>query len=114
MPFDVGFIYDKQGHIVTSLGAVPDEEDLIITFLDGSAYNATLVGSDPFSDVAVLSADSIPEDKLDPLPLGNSTELQVGEQVAAIGDPLGLSGVLTEGVIGKLGAIIPSSESNEG
>jgi S1-C subfamily serine protease len=113
MSVAAGFIYDREGHIVTTLSAVSDGGDLLITFLDGSTYNATLIGSDPFSDLAVLSADSIPEDKLVPLSLGNSTELQIGEQVAAIGNPFGLSGVLTEGVIGKLGAIIPSVEEEE-
>jgi S1-C subfamily serine protease len=108
-----GFVYDREGHIVTALSAVPDGADLLITFMDGSTYNATLIGSDPFSDVAVLSTDSIPEGKLVPLSLGNSTELQIGEQVAAIGNPFGLSGVLTEGVVGKLGAIIPSVEEEE-
>jgi S1-C subfamily serine protease len=113
MPFDVGFIYDKQGHIVTSIDAVPNEEDLLITFLDGSTYNATLIGTDPLSEIAVLSAEAVPEEKLIPLALGNSSELQIGEQVAAIGNPFGISGVLTDGVIGKLGAIIPSSGSDE-
>jgi S1-C subfamily serine protease len=106
---NAGFVYDKQGHIVTSLSAVPDN-DLIITFLNGTDYNATFIGSDPFSDLAVLSVDNISQDKLVPLPLGNSTKLDIGEQVAAIGSPFGLTGVLTEGVIGKLGATIPAEE----
>lgn len=113
MPFDAGFVYDKEGHIVTSLGAVPDEEDLVVSFLNGTVYNATLIGSDYFSDLAVLSVDNIPHDKLIPLPLGNSSELEVGEQVAAIGNPFGISGVLTEGAIGRLEVIIPFEEGAE-
>lgn len=110
MPFDAGFVYDKQGHIVTSLGAVPNEEDLVVSFLNGTVYNATLIGSDYFSDLAVLSVHDIPQDKLIPLPLGNSTELEIGDQVAAIGNPFGISGVLTEGIIGRLEVVTPFEE----
>jgi S1-C subfamily serine protease len=113
MPFDAGFVYDKEGHIVTSSGAVPNEEDLIVSFLDGTVYNATLIGSDYFSDLAVLSVHDISQDKLIPLPLGNSSELDVGEQVAAIGNPFGISGVLTEGAIGRLEVGIPFEEDDE-
>ena len=113
MPFDAGFVYNKEGHIVTSSGAVPTEEDLVISFLDGTVYNATLVGSDYFSDLAVLSVDNITQEKLIPLPLGNSSELEVGEQVAAIGNPFGISGVLTEGAIGRLEVGIPFEEEDE-
>jgi S1-C subfamily serine protease len=113
MQFDAGFVYDKEGHIVTSSGAVPNEEDLIVSFLDGTVYNATLIGSDYFSDLAVLSIHDISQDKLIPLPLGNSSELDVGEQVAAIGNPFGISGVLTEGAIGRLEVGIPFEEDDE-
>jgi S1-C subfamily serine protease len=113
MQFDAGFVYDKEGHIVTSSGAVPTEEDLVVSFLDGTVYNATLVGSDYFSDLAVLSIENITQEKLIPLPLGNSSELKVGEQVAAIGNPFGISGVLTEGAIGRLEVGIPFEEEDE-
>jgi S1-C subfamily serine protease len=111
---NTGFVYDKEGHIVTSHDAIADGGNITITFLDGSSYSATLMGNDSFSNLAVLSAPDVPRDELIPLSIGNSTELRVGEQVAAIGNPFGLSGVLTEGVIGKLGALIPSEEETEG
>ena len=113
LPFDSGFVYDKEGHIVTSLGAVPDEEDLVISFLNGTVYNATLIGSDYLSDLAVLSIHDIPQGKLNPLPLGNSSELEVGEQVVAIGNPFGISGVLTEGAIGRLEVNMPFEQEGE-
>src|SRR5215208_3934464 len=111
---NTGFVYDKEGHIVTSDDAVTDGGNITIKFLDGSTYSATLMGTDYFSSLAVLSAPDVPKDKLIPLSIGNSTELRVGEPVAAIGNPFGLSGVLTEGVIGKLGALMPSEEETEG
>jgi S1-C subfamily serine protease len=110
MPFDAGFVYDKQGHIVTSLGAVPDEEDLVISFLNGTVFNATLIGSDYLSDLAVLSVHNITQERLIPLRLGNSTELEIGVRVAAIGNPFGISGVLTEGIVGRLEVVTPFEE----
>lgn len=111
---NTGFVYDKDGHIVTSDDAIADGGNITIIFLDGSTYGAMLMGTDSFSSLAVLSAPDVPKDKLIPLSIGNSTELRVGEPVAAIGNPFGLSGVLTEGVIGKLGALMPSEEETEG
>ena len=83
--------------------------DIRITFLDGSTYNAIVISSDPFSDLAVLKleGDNIPYDKLVPLPVGDSTSLRIGEQVVAIGNPFGLSGSMTEGIISGLGRLHP-------
>jgi S1-C subfamily serine protease len=113
-----GFVYDKNGHIVTNyhvIAGAATEGNVQITFLDGSTYNARLVGGDPFSDLAVLRLDdeNIPEDKLVPLPIGDSTTLRVGEQVVAIGNPFGLSGSMTEGIISGLGRMLPSAEREE-
>jgi S1-C subfamily serine protease len=119
-----GFVYDKKGHIITNYHVVASTltstnrvlssnnvPDIRITFLDGSAYNAKVISSDPFSDLAVLKleGDRIPYDKLVPLPVGDSTSLRIGEQVVAIGNPFGLSGSMTEGIISGLGRMIPSS-----
>ena len=78
-------------------------------------YNAKLIGGDPFSDLAVLQLEreDIPSDKLVPLPIGDSTALSVGEGVVAIGNPFGLSGSMTEGIISGLGRILPSAEQEE-
>jgi S1-C subfamily serine protease len=99
-----GFVY----HVVAGSKT---EGNVQITFLDGTVYNARLIGGDPFSDLAVLKVegDNIPSDKLIPLPIGDSTSLRVGEQIAAIGNPFGLSGSMTEGIVSGLGRMIPSS-----
>jgi S1-C subfamily serine protease len=119
-----GFVYDRDGHILTNYhvvaSAIADNDrlvsinpglDITVTFLDGSSYNARVVGSDRFSDLAVLKleGDRIPYNKLVPLPIGDSISLRVGEQVVAIGNPYGLSGSMTEGIISGLGRMIPSS-----
>src|SRR5919106_1215792 len=113
-----GFVYDKGGHIVTNYHVIAGgatEGNVHITFLDGSTYNARLVVGEPFSDLAVLQleGENIPEEKLIPLPIGDSTTLRVGEQVVAIGNPFGLSGSMTEGIISGLGRMLPSAERAE-
>jgi S1-C subfamily serine protease len=106
-----GFVYDKEGHIITNNHVIAGGSgDLDITFLDGTVYDARLVGSDPYADLAVLKVEEdVPKDKLVPLPLGNSSTLKIGQPVAAIGSPFGLSGSITEGIISGLGRSLPSS-----
>src|SRR5919112_1078851 len=106
-----GFVYDKEGHIITNNHVVAGGSgDLDITFIDGTVYDARLVGSDPYADLAVLKVEEdVPKDKLVPLPLGNSSTLKIGEPVAAVGSPFGLSGSITEGIISGLGRSLPSS-----
>ena len=106
-----GFVYDKEGHIITNNHVVAGGSgDLDITFLDGTVYDARLVGSDPYADLAVLKVEEdVPKDKLVPLPLGNSSTLKIGQPVAAVGSPFGLSGSITEGIISGLGRSLPSS-----
>ena len=113
-----GFVYDRDRHIVTNYHVIAGgatEGNVQVTFLDGSPYNAKLIGGDPFSDLAVLQLEreDIPSDKLVPLPIGDSTALSVGEGVVAIGNPFGLSGSMTEGIISGLGRILPSAEQEE-
>jgi serine protease Do len=113
-----GFIFDRNGHIVTNYHVIAGgatQGNVQITFLDGSAYNARLIGGDPFSDLAVLrlNGENIPSNKLVPLPIGDSTTLRVGEGVVAIGNPFGLSGSMTEGIISGLGRMLPSAEQEE-
>jgi S1-C subfamily serine protease len=108
-----GFVYDNNGHIITNYHVVNGGEGdkLDVTFLDGTVYRATLIGSDPFTDLAVLYVTDAPKDKLAPLPLANSSATRVGEQVAAIGNPFGLSGSMTAGIISGVGRLIPSQEA---
>jgi S1-C subfamily serine protease len=93
-----GFVYDNSGHIITNYHVIAgsDPNDISITFIDGTVYRARVVGTDQYSDLAVLHVeDDVPADKLVPLPLGNSSALRVGQEVVAIGNPFGLSGSMT-------------------
>ncbi|MDQ3854631.1 MAG: trypsin-like peptidase domain-containing protein, partial [Thermoproteota archaeon] len=105
-----GFIYDNIGHIITNYHVVAgsNPDDISITFIDGTVYRARVVGTDQYSDLAVLRVqDDIPTDKLIPLPLSNSSGLRVGQEVVAIGNPFGLSGSMTEGIVSGLNRLIP-------
>jgi serine protease Do len=109
-----GFVYDNEGHIITNNHVVEGATgDLDVTFLDGNVYTAKLVAADPYSDLAVLKVEGVPTDKLVPLSLGNSSSLKVGQPVAAVGNPFGLSGSLTEGIVSGLGRSLPASPPQE-
>jgi len=113
-----GFVYDKAGHIITNYHVVVpgSNNELQVSFLDGNVYSADLVGSDQFADLAVIKVKNIPSDKLTPLPLANSSSLRIGETVVAIGNPFGLSGSMTVGIVSGLGRLLPSNgnEQNPG
>ena len=98
-----GFVYDSNRHIITNSHVVADSKNIDVTFMDGNIYSAKLMGSDPFTDIAVLYVQGVPKDTLLPLPLGDSASVDVGEQIAAIGNPFGLSGSMTAGIISGLG-----------
>jgi S1-C subfamily serine protease len=103
-----GFVYDDNGHIITNHHVVSGGGRIDVTFLDGTVYRATLMGSDPYTDLAVLYVKDVPQEKLVSLPLADSTTVRVGEQVAAIGNPFGLSGSMTAGIISGVGRLIPN------
>lgn len=113
-----GFVYDTMGHIITNYHVVAPSNDKIkefdITFSDGHTYKAYLVGVDPFTDLAVLKAIDVNPENLSPLNLADSSLLRVGEIVVAIGNPFGLSGSMTVGIVSGLGRLLPSSEENIG
>lgn len=100
-----GFVYDVSGHIITNNHVVEDSQKTTVTFLDGTSYNAKVIGTDPYTDLAVIKVDVNPS-LLHPLPLGNSSTLRVGDQVAAIGNPFGLSGSMTSGIVSQLGRLL--------
>jgi len=100
-----GFVYDVSGHIITNNHVVEDSQKTTVTFLDGTSYNAEIIGTDPYTDLAVIKVDVNPS-LLHPLPLGDSSTLRVGEQVAAIGNPFGLSGSMTSGIVSQLGRLL--------
>ena len=102
-----GFVYDSQGDVVTNQHVVDGAESIQITFADGLIRNATLVAQDLFSDLAVVKVE-LPSG-VNPIPLGSMDQLAVGESVVAIGNPFGLEGTLTRGVISALGRTIPTN-----
>ena len=102
-----GFIFDTLGHIVTNFHVVDGADQLNVIFADGRNSLAEVVGTDPGSDLAVILVQDMPEGLL-PLSLGNSGTLRVGEQVVAIGNPFGLQGTMTTGIVSALGRTLPS------
>ena len=102
-----GFVYDSDGHVITNYHVVHGASSVSITFSDGSKYKATVVGSDPSSDLAVLKVDA-PSSKLHPLSLGDSSALSVGDGVVAIGSPFGLEETVTSGIVSALDRSISS------
>ena len=104
-----GFIYDKEGRIITNNHVVEGSSTVNVTFIDGNTYTAKVVGTDPDNDVAVIQIiDNFSDETLIPLNLGNSSELQVGQQVIAIGNPFGLSDSMTTGIISAIGRLLPN------
>jgi len=105
-----GFVYDNLGHIITNAHVVDGANKATVTFLDGSQYNAEIIGEDRFTDIAVIKVSEKPR-LLHPLQIGDSSLLQGGEQVAAIGNPFGLSGSMTSGIVSQIGRLLPSQNS---
>jgi S1-C subfamily serine protease len=99
-----GFVYNYSGRMVvlTNFHVVQDTTSLSVTFSDGNGFAATVIGTDPYADLAVISVDA-PSEELRPLTIVSSSSLKVGEQVIAIGNPYGLVGSLTTGVVSALG-----------
>lgn len=102
-----GFVYDESGSIITNDHVVEGAEQVEVTFSDGTIRDAEVIGQDPNSDLAVVKVDQLPEG-IAPLPLGDMSELAVGQTVIAIGNPFGLDGTLTRGIISALGRTIPA------
>lgn len=108
-----GFVYDRQGHIVTNSHVVGDAKSVDVTSIDGNRYTANVTGRDPYSDLAilkVLNPNSNNTQKsqflLDSLTLGNSSELEVGDPVIAIGNPYGLDNTMTTGIVSQVGRAV--------
>ena len=102
-----GFIFDKRGHAITNAHVVKDAKKVVVTFLNGKSYNAQIVGVDEFTDTAVIKVDA-DNTLLHPLLIGDSSNLKVGEPVAAIGNPFGLSGSMSAGIVSQVGRLLPS------
>jgi S1-C subfamily serine protease len=108
-----GFVYDENGHIVTNNHVVANARIVDITFIDGNRYTANVTGRDVYSDLAVLKiVENFTQAELaPPLILGNSSELKVGDQVVAIGNPFGLEGSITTGIVSQTGRLLPLEET---
>jgi S1-C subfamily serine protease len=106
-----GFVYDSAGHIVTNYHVIENAEELLVTLSSGQVYEATVVGSDPANDLAVIRIDA-GADLPAPLVLGDSDQLRVGQFVLAIGNPFGLQQTLTIGVVSALGRVIEGATDN--
>src|ERR671939_472716 len=109
-----GFVYDNQGHIVTNYHVVSGVNKADVTFTDGNTYSANVVGKDPNSDLGVLQiTGDYSEEKaaVVPLPLANSSAIRPGEQVIAIGNPFGLSGTITTGIVSQKGRLLPNPDT---
>ncbi len=101
-----GFVFDDQGHILTNAHVVDGSDAIDVTFSDGLIREASLVGEDLNSDLAVIKVE-LPAG-VSPIPLGSMDQLAVGQTVVAIGNPFGLEGTLTRGIISALGRTIPA------
>ena len=107
-----GFVYDNQGHIITNHHVIDGATTADVTFTDGNTYSAKVIGNDPDADIAVLQiTDNFSEEKVMPLPVANSSSLRPGDQLIAIGNPFGLSGTITTGIVSGEGRLLPNPDT---
>ncbi len=106
-----GFIYDRDGHIVTNNHLVEGRNDILVTLADDTIVPARVIGADPGSDLAVLQVD-LPPERLPPVELGDSRHLQVGQRAIVIGNPFGLERTVTTGVISSLRRTLDRQDSD--
>ena len=108
-----GWVFDSNGQIVTNQHVVDDNREVEVDFASGYKAHGTVVGTSSDADIAVIKVDA-PADQIHALALGDSSKLQVGETVVAIGNPFGLNGTMTVGIVSALGRTQPSTQSPEG
>jgi S1-C subfamily serine protease len=106
-----GFVFDKEGRIITNNHVVQGSKNLDVTFINGNRYVASILGNDPFNDIAVIKISQNISEQLHPLRLGNSSNMEVGDQVIAIGNPYGLAGSMSLGIISQKGRLISTEGS---
>jgi len=102
-----GFVYSKEGHIITNQHVVKDSTKVTVTFLDGESFIGDVIGIDRDLDIAVVKVNSENPERLQPLIIGDSSKLTVGERITAIGNPFGLSGSMTSGIVSQMGRLLP-------
>lgn len=108
-----GFVWDNQGHIITNNHVISGAEKIEVTFADGTVVIAEVIGTDPDSDLAVIKID-LPAEQLKPVQLANSEDTRVGQLAIAIGNPFGLEGTMTVGIVSALGRSLPASDGLSG
>ena len=109
-----GFVYDSQGHVITNFHVIEGAQTIEVRFTSGFMAYGTIIGTDTDSDLAIIKVDA-PAEELHPLPLGDSDSLKVGQTVVAIGNPFGLDGTMTVGIISALGRTLDAiRETPEG
>ena len=101
-----GFVYSDDGYIITNQHVVRDAQKVTVTFLDGEAYIGDVVGRDRDLDIAVVKVNPS-NTYIQPITIGDSSKLKVGEKIAAIGNPFGLSGSMTSGIVSQIGRLLP-------
>ena len=101
-----GFVYSEDGYVITNHHVVKDAQKVTVTFLDGEAYIGDVIGRDQDLDIAVVKV-SPSNTYLQPIKIGDSSKLKVGERIVAIGNPFGLSGSMTSGIVSQIGRLLP-------
>ena len=102
-----GFVYSNEGYIITNQHVVQDSTKVTVTFLDGESYIGDVIGKDRDLDIAVVKVNASNSTYLQPLIIGDSSKLTVGEKIVAIGNPFGLSGSMTSGIVSQMGRLLP-------
>ena len=102
-----GFVYSNEGYIITNQHVVQDSTKVTVTFLDGESYIGDVIGKDRDLDIAVVKVNAYNSTYLQPLIIGDSSKLTVGEKIVAIGNPFGLSGSMTSGIVSQMGRLLP-------
>ena len=108
-----GFVWDAEGHIVTNNHVVDGADRIMVTFHDGTTVPGEVIGTDPDSDLAVVQVEELP-DGIAPLELADSSQVRVGELAIAIGNPFGLEGTMTLGIISAIGRSLPAQSETLG
>ena len=108
-----GFMFDAEGHVVTNQHVVEGASTVEVAFSSGFKAYGTVVGSDSYADIAVIKVDA-PAEEIHPLIIGDSSKLNVGQTVVAIGNPFGLNGTMTLGIVSGLGRTQPAGAATTG
>ena len=112
--FGSGFVYSKEGHIITNNHVIEGAEIFDVTFSDRNTYTAKVIGKDPYNDIAVLQIiDDFSNQDIVPLTIGNSSNIEVGQQIIAIGNPHGFSNTMTTGIVSQVGRLLPTDPETE-